>query len=297
MKDGRHSMKLMVAFVALWAAEEALTARVVGRYGLAQIVWLRFVLHLLLLWALCGRRDPASLWRTRRPLFQLARSGMLVGMPAFWILGAQRGLAPTVLMSVFWLAPLLILGLAHAFLRERVSRKVWLAAAVACVGVFALTGPHAVPRPQLLVFPFGMAVCFSLYVVMTRSLRAEPTRTNLFYCGLGVCLLLTPWVAMTWVTPSAPDLLIHAGVAVLGLGGLFALERLTATAPVSNFAPLVYLQIPFAMGIAWSLEQYDPTLRTLVGMLAIGAAVAYAWKHQPRRRARLVSDTAAGGLE
>lgn len=297
MNDHRHSMKLLIAFVALWAAEEALTARVVGRYGLPQIVWLRFVLHLLLLWALWGRRDPASLWRTKRPLYQLARSSMLVGMPAFWILGAQRGLAPALLMSVFWLAPLLILGLAHVLLRERVSRKVWLAAALACFGVFALTGPHAVPRPQLLVFPLGMALCFSLYVVMTRSLRSEPTRTNLFYTGLGVCLLLTPWVAQNWITPSAPDLLVHAGVAVLGLGGLFALERLTAAAPVSNFAPLVYLQIPFAMGIAWGLEQYDPTLRTLVGMLAIGAAAAYAWKRLPKRRALLAADTATGGLE
>jgi drug/metabolite transporter (DMT)-like permease len=294
MNDSRHSMKLAVAFVALWAAEEAMTARVLGRYGLTQVVWLRFVMHLLLLWALWGRHDVASLWRTKRPWCQLARSSMLVGMPACWMLGTQRGLSPAVLMSVFWLAPLLILGLAQWFLRERVSREVWLAVGVACVGVFALTGPYVLSRPHLLVFPLGMALCFSLYVVMTRSLRSEPTRTNLFYAGLGVCLLLTPLIPLKWVTPTLPDLLVHLGVALLGLGALFMLERLTAAAPLSNSVPLVYLQIPFAMGIAWSLGQHDPTLHALIGLLVIGAVAFHVWQRETRRIARLVRDTARG---
>jgi len=297
MKDSRHSMKLMVAFVALWAAEEALTGILLSRYSLTQIVWLRFLLHLLMLWALFGRDQVSSLWRTKRPVFQLVRASMMVGMPACWVLGVQRGLAPSTLMSVFWLAPLLILALARLFLRESVSPKVWLAAAVACVGVFALTGPHAMPRPILLVFPLGMAMCFSLYMVMTRSLRDEPTRTNLFYTGLGVCLLLAPRVPSGWVTPTAPDLLILAGIALLGLGGLFALERLTAAAPVSHSAPLAYLQIPFALGIAWSLEQYNPGLRTLIGLLLTLAVAFYVWQREPRRVARMAAaDTGRAGL-
>jgi drug/metabolite transporter (DMT)-like permease len=297
MNDSRHSMKLTVAFVALWAAEEAMTARLLGRYGLNQVVWLRFVLHLLFLWVLFGRHDVASLWRTKRPWCQLARSSMLVGMPVCWILGMQRGLSPAVLMSVFWLAPLLILCLAQWFLRERASHEVWLAVGMACVGVFASTGPHILPRPHLLAFPFGMALCFSLYVVMTRSLHSEPTHTNLFYAGLGVFLLLTPLIPLNWVTPTLSDLLVHLGVALLGLGALYALERLTAAAPVSNSAPLVYLQIPFAMGIAWSLGQHDPTLRTLIGLLVIGAVVLYVWQRETRHVARLARDTARGGSE
>ncbi len=286
MNGSRHSMKLTIAFAALWAAEEALTGLVLARYSLSQVVWLRFVFHLVLVWALWGRRDVGLLWRTKRPLVQFARASMLVGMPACWILGVQRGLAPSMLMSVFWLAPLLILGLAHLFLRERVSPTVWLVAALACGAVFALTGPHAMPRPLLLVFPLGMALCFSLYVVMARSLRTEPVAANLFYAGLGVCLLLAPLIPSNWITPTGPDLLIHAAVALLGLGSLFALERLTAAAPVSDSAPLMYLQIPFALGIGWSLGQHMPLLRTLVGMAAIGAAAFYVWQREPHPTVR-----------
>jgi drug/metabolite transporter (DMT)-like permease len=297
MNSGSHQMKLMVAFVALWAAEEALIGLLLGRYGLIQIVWLRFALHLVLLWAICGGTKGGALWRTQRPGFQLLRASMMVGMPACWALGARHGLSPATLMSVFWLAPLLILGLAGLFLKERVPAKVWLAVVAACVGVFALTGPHAMPRAILLVYPLGMAMCFSVYVVMTRSLRNEPTRTNLFYTGLGVCLLLAPLVPSGWVTPSVPDLLTLTGVALLGLGGLWALERLTAAAPVSAAAPLVYLQIPFAIGIAWGLGHYDPTLRTMGGLLVIGAVVLHAWLLEARRAAPLVPDSAHQGLE
>lgn len=298
MKHDRHGMLLTTAFVALWAAEEALTGLLMGRYGLDQIVWMRFVWHVLLLCLLFGRRDPAALWRTRRPLFQLSRAALMVGMPACWIMGLHRGLSPSVLMSVFWLAPLMILALARLFLGERASPPVWLAALLACGGVFALTGPHTVPHPLLLVFPLGMAMCFSLYVVMTRALRRERTRTNLFYTGLGVCLMLAPLMPSGWVTPTPLDLGTVGVVALLGLGGLFALERLTAAAPVSRTAPLVYLQIPFALGFAWALDLHDPSLRTLAMLLFTVAVVLGVWTRQRpfRRDAQLATDTGFGSL-
>lgn len=298
MNQDRHGMALTTAFVALWAAEEALTGLLMGRYGLDQIVWMRFAWHLLLLGLLFGWREPQLLWRTRRPLFQLARAAMMVGMPACWVMGLHRGLTPAMLMSVFWVAPLMILGLARLCFGERASAAVWLAALLACGGVLALTGPHAMPRPLLLVFPLGMALCFSAYVVMTRALRRERIRTNLFYTGLGVCLALAPLQPGGWVTPTPLDLGIACAVALLGLGGLWALERLTAAAPVSRTAPLVYLQIPFALGFAWALELHDPSLRTLAMVLLTLAVALYVWKrHRPfHRDPRLAVDTGFGRL-
>lgn len=298
MTHDRHGMVLTTAFVALWAAEEALTSLLMGRYGLDQIVWMRFAWHLLLLWVVFGRREPQLLWRTQRPFFQLARAAMMVGMPACWVMGLHRGLSPNMLMSVFWVAPLMILALARLFLGERASPTVWLAALLACAGVFALTGPHALPSPLLLVFPLGMALCFSAYVVMTRALRREHTRTKLFYTGLGVCLALAPLQPGGWVTPTPVDLGIAGGIALLGLGGLYALERLTAAAPVSRTAPLVYLQIPFALGFAWLLELHHPSLRTLAIVALTGAVVLYVWKRQRpfRRDSTLAADTGFGSL-
>ncbi|WP_382158220.1 DMT family transporter [Hydrogenophaga sp. ANAO-22] len=300
MKYRSLGMRLTIIFVALWAAEEALTGVLLQRYGLAQVVCLRFALHLALLWMLFGRDNGPSLWRTRRPVSQLFRAAMMVGMPACWSLGVQRGLAPVTFLAVFWIAPLMILGLSRLVLRERVPLRLFGFAAAASVGVFLLLGPHALPRPELLVFPVAMAACFSVYVVMTRLLHAEPTRVNLFYTGLGACLLLLPLMPSGWVTPSAPDLLLLAGVAVLGLGALLALERLTAVAPISRTAPLLYLQIGFTLAFAWVASHPLP------GLIAVGAVLLAAglWLALRQRRrgsswhmTSLLADTGHAGLD
>ena len=263
----RHGLMLTTAFVALWAAEEALTGLLMARYGLDQIVWMRFMWHLLLLYVLFGRREPSLLWRTRRPLFQLARAAMMVGMPACWVMGVHRGLSPATLMSVFWLSPLMILALARLFLGERASVQVWLAALVACGGVFALTGPHSVPRPLLLVFPLGMALCFSAYVVMTRSLHTERTRTNLFYTALGVFLALSPAMPGLWITPGARDLAVMVAVGLLGLAALWALDRSVAAAPVISspwFETITYCTWPARPSRRWPRSSGSSTLASSV---------------------------------
>ena len=50
-----------------------------------------------------------ALVRTRRPVFHLARSMLMLGMPASWVIGMQAGLPGGVVMTGFWISPLLIL--------------------------------------------------------------------------------------------------------------------------------------------------------------------------------------------
>ena len=95
-----------------------------------------------------------------------------------------------------------------------------------------------------------MAVTFSLYVVMTRSLRSETTRANLFYTALGVFLMLSPAMPSLWIMPTLPHFAAIVGVGLLGLATLYALDRLAAAAPVSVSAPFAYLQIAVTAGLA-----------------------------------------------
>jgi len=281
-----RSMLLVLALALMWAAEEALLARVLGRQPVAQAVWLRFMFHVIALFALWGWRDPASLWRTRRPVSQLARSLCLVAMPVFWLLGLQAGGDVPTMLSVFWLAPMLILLFARWWLGERASPGLWLATAIGSIGACVLLAPATFPSLRLLVHPLGMAAAFSAYVVMTASLRGESTRANLFYAGFGACLALAPLMPWVWVTPALTDLLILAAVALLGLGGLLALQRLVACGPLLPSLPLLYLQLPFAVGMAWSAGS-APLWHTWLGSTLICTAAAAAWALEVRRENRL----------
>lgn len=284
MSAHHRAMLLMAAFAVLWAAVEALGGLVLRRYSPYQVVWVRYAVHLAVMLAVWGWRQPRSLSGTRRPVFQLARSLLMLGMPASWVVGMQSGMDPSTLMCVFWSSPLLMLLLAWIFLHERIAAHLWAATLVAACGAVALHPPGRLESVSLLAWPFAMALCFSLYVVMTRSLRTESTRANLFYTALGVFLALTPAMPGLWVTPEPLDALVMCAIGVLGLAVLYFLDRMAAAAPVSVSAPFAYLQIVATAAIALmaGMESHFSVRRIVVGVLLIVGAALYLWLRESR---------------
>ncbi len=281
MSPTRLSMMWMTAFVALWALVEGIAADLLSRYSPYQVVWMRYAVHLGFMALVWGWREPASLWRTRRPGYQFARSLLMVGMPASWAIGMQRGLDPETLLLIFWLSPLLILALAWATLNERATWPVWLAGLIGFAGANLLLRHGPMPSAQQWMFPLCMALSFSLYVVMTRSLRSETTRANLFYSALGVLLVLSPAMPSLWIMPAFHDLPALLGVGVFGFGALYALDRMAHAAPVSGAAPLTYLQLVLMLGFGWVSGQLQPHARAIVGSLLIAGVCLYLWRRDP----------------
>lgn len=283
MTSERRAVLLMLVFVILWAFVEALAARVLRTYSPYQVVWTRYGVHLLFMFALWGWREPATLWTTRRPLYQLTRSMLMLGMPAFWITGMQPGNGGGSVMAFFWVAPLLILVLARLFLREAIDRWLWAAGAAATVGAILAHGPSGLPPLASLVYPLGMALCFSAYVVMTRPLAREKTRTNLFYTALGVFLALTPAMPALWVTPTAHDLAVLVAVGLVGYLVLLTLDRMAAAAPVSLTAPMTSTFVGISILAGFLLGHRQPGHGVLLGLLLIAAVALYVWSRTARR--------------
>lgn len=277
MNAQRRSVLLMIVFVALWAAVESAAASMVGHLSPFQVVWSRYGVHLAIMVLMWGWHVPASLVHTRRQGFQWARSMLMVGMPACWILAQRMGLDSRTLMDVFWLAPLMVLLLARWFLREYAAAPLWWTTLAAVAGVWLVMGPGPLAVSGGLLFALGMALCFSLYVVMTRSLRTEATRANLFYTALGPFVVLTPAMPFVWQAPAPRDLAVLAFVGCAGFLGLFALDRMAAAAPVSTSAAVTCLEVVFALIFAAALGQASADVRTLGGTLLIVCASAYVW--------------------
>ena len=282
MNAARRSMAWMIAFVALWALVEALAAGLHRGYSPWQVVWTRYAVHLLAMLAAFGWREPSSLWRTPRPGFQLARSMCMVAMPAAAVFGLTRGgLDADTLMAGFWIAPLLIVALAAAWLHERGTVVAWLACGVAFAG--ALLGLlHGLPAARAMAWPLAMASSFGAYVVMTRALRVEPTRVNLFWTALGVFAVLSPFMPRVWITPDLHDLALMVAVGVVGLGALLALDRSAHAAPVSIAAPMAYLQWPLGLALAPGAGHSVTRPGSLAGLSLVGLAAAATWLRAPR---------------
>lgn len=273
MSGHQRSTFYMVGFVFLWAFIELMGAVLLARYSAFQVVWTRYLVHLGLMVMIFGWRAPGSLLRTRRPGFQVLRSLMMLIMPASWVLATSMGAGWTA-AGWFWTAPLMILAFSALLLRERSSPAITLAAAVGGLAAVVLISGLSVPSGWQWLPVIGMAASFGLYVVMTRSLRTEPLRANLFYTALGVFVAVTPVVPAVWQTPGASDLALFVAVGGFGLVCLWCLDRAMAHAPVSDTAPLLLAQVPFMVSLGWIAGHDTPDNRTLFLVAAIIVACA-----------------------
>lgn len=293
MTSERRAVLLMLAFVALWTLVEALESSVLKTYSLLQVVWTRYGVHLMFMLALFGWRESATLWTTRRPLYQFARSMLMLGMPAFWVMGTQMGQGMASVMPFFWVTPFLILVLARLFLRESINRCLWTAGAAASAGAILAHGTNQLPPLTSLAYPLGMALCFSAYVVMTRSIACENVRTNLFYTALGGFLVLTPVMPAIWVTPTGHDFAVLVAVGLFGYLVLFTLERMVAAAPVSLTAPMASAFAGFSVPIGLLLGHQQPGRGVLLGLFLIAAVALYVWSRTARRTMPIAISEAA----
>ena len=232
-------------------------------------------------------------------MYQLARSLLMLVMPLSFAMAVGRGTPPDTVWSVFWLSPLLIVAIAHAVLGERASWRIWAAAALGALAVVIMLAPAPPPSPGLLLLPGLMALSFSLYVVMTRSLRLELTSANLLYTALGVFVALTPFMPTIWVTPSLHDAGLLIGIGVVGLVALLALDRSASLAPVSAVAPILYLHVVCLAAVGLLLHGEHPSRRSLAGAAVIVAITGFLWSQESSRstardglRVALSEDTA-----
>ena len=280
--SARWAVAMMLAFVALWALIETTAAVVLHHVLTWQVEWTRFTVHLLIVLAIWGRRGAMAPWRTRKPRQQLVRSAMMLIMPASWAIAASRGDAASMMLAIFWSAPLLVLALAAVIERERMRVLAWLAAGLGWVGAWLFYAPEELPSAATIALSLAMAASFALYVVMTRGLRSEPMRVNLFYTAIVPWIALLPVMPRVWVTPAPGELAGLLFIGAAGWLGFVAIDRAVNAAPVSQTAPMLCLQIA-GVAILAALTGHGPSfLRLAASTTFVGAAAALAWLALPR---------------
>jgi drug/metabolite transporter (DMT)-like permease len=277
--DAHAAVLLMCVFGLGWAlVESVFGAHMRQTYDLMQVVWMRYAVHLLIVFAIWGWRRPSRIWQTARPVYHLLRSLLMFIMPVSFAWAFTHGAPLSFTWAVFWLSPVVVALLAMLWWGERPSAVTWGCLAAGVLGMLVLDLP-VVPHSKLaIVAPLIMAASFSVYVVMTRSLREERLETNLFYTAIGVFVLLSLYVPGVWVTPSLHDLVMVAGIGGCGFVALLALDRAVHRAAISGVTPAMYVQVAFTAVIGAVSAHHGLSLPMLAGIVAIVAACVVAWR-------------------
>jgi drug/metabolite transporter (DMT)-like permease len=286
--DGAAKRRVMAwagLFAVTWALLDILVGLGLhGQYHIMQIVWCRYAAHLAAVALIWGIRRP-TLWRTRRPLFQIARSLMMLAMPASFAWAIHEGVSLDFVEALFWTAPLQIVLVAWVFLGERPPLSAWAAAVLGSAGCAAIFGHLLSGSPLGVVLALVGSLSFSAYVVMTRSLRTEPAPTNLLYTGLAVFLVITPFIPQIWTWPTLQDGGVLGLIGVGGVGALYALERACETGSTWLTAIMLSAQA-MCVGLLDVGTGTSPSPHTGLGVIVltvvIGAFWVFAGRLEPR---------------
>lgn len=212
----------------------------------SQATWLRFAGHVvfsaLVLWPFALK--PSL--RSAKPLIQIFRSCMMILTTALNFI-ALKYLQLDQTVTIFFLTPLLVAGLAGPLLGEWIGLHRMLAIAAGFLGVLVVMHPGLGEVHWAMLLVLGATCGYALYNIATRYLAAfDPPSVTQTYTPLVGVLVMTPFAFADWQSPD--DWFLWLLFATLGFwGGLghWFLILAHRMAPAAVLAPYIYL------GLIW----------------------------------------------
>lgn len=274
-RDRTVGIALIVAAMLVVPVNDALAKLLSDRFSTEQVVWSRFVFHLLGLMPLAlWRYGPGALWPAR-PGLQIARGGLFLAATAlFFAALARMPLADA--MALLFLAPLVVTALSPWLLGETVGRRRWTAVIVGFVGALVIFRPGPGVLEGGAPLAVLAAVSYAFYLIVTRKLAGSgPALVTLAFSavvGVAVTSLLVPFA---WVTPTAIDWLMMAAMGLVAAAAHMLVILAYDRAPASLLAPFGYCEIVTATLLGFLIFGDFPDMVTWLGIAIIIGSGAY----------------------
>lgn len=235
-------------------------------------------------------------WLTSNLKFHVLR-GALIACATLFFFRSLAFLPIADAISIFFIEPMLVTLLSVVILGESVGWRRLIAIAVGFAGALIVIRPSFTNVGLPVLFPVAAALCFSFYILLTRSLSAveNPVRMQ-FLAGLSGMVVTS--IALTVGTASNIDALTVSWISlnqlfwlgllgILGTVGHLFVVYAYRRAPVSILAPFQYVEIISATILGWMFFHDFPDTSTWVGILLIvgsGLFIFYREHHSGIRR-------------
>lgn len=277
---------LILVSCLVLATHDGLSKHLTLFYPVFLVIWARYLAQTVLMAALFMPRMGRRVFHTLRPGLQLCRGLSLVGVSMLFISGLSV-IPLAEATAVIFLTPLLV-TIASALLGEQVSRSQWLAVGCGLIGVMIIVRPGGALFTPAILLPFGAAVSFTLYQLVTRRLSAtdHPVTSNFLTSVVG-SVVMSVLVIFNWQTPTLPDALLMAALGAMAMSGHLLLTNAFRFASAATLAPFTYAQIIFAGVVGFFAFGHVPDIGAILGMaiiIASGLCMAWVQGRAPRPR-------------
>lgn len=274
---------LIVLATLLFSTHDTLSKYLSGFYPIVMVVWVRYVVHTVLMACIFMPSAGLRVLRTKRPKLQVMRALCLLGTSLFFTTGLMF-IPLAEATAVNFLAPLLITALSVPLLGEHVTRKQWAAVLVGFVGVLIIVHPGGELFTPASLLPLCSALCFAFYQLLTRMVSAydSPTTSN-FFAGLFNTLVMSALVPVFWKAPELKHLLLMLALGTCGMLAHLLLTQAYRFAAPAMLAPFSYCQIVFAGLLGFLVFDHAPSLMAQLGITVIClSGLAAAWQQRQK---------------
>ena len=264
---------------------DAVAKHLVSSYPVIQVVWGRFLFHLILAAMILGPRFGFFVRSANLPL-QIVRSILLLATTVLFFFGV-RLLPLAEASAIMFTSPILLSILAIPFLGETVGPYRWAAIFVAFLGALVVVRPGTGVMGVGALFLLGCSFCNAFYQLITRKLRGtDEARTTLLYTALAGTVGASLAVPLVWTPIASGDWPLFAALGVFGCLGHFTLIKAFQSAPATVVAPFSYASIIWAILYGFLFFGDLPDLWTLAGASIIAAGGLYILHREQIRKAK-----------
>jgi drug/metabolite transporter (DMT)-like permease len=264
---------LMLFSIFLFSFGDAIGKYMVATYAVGQLLWLRACAALLVLSPLIWKHR-AEFVRVERPRLQLIRVVLsTLEVAAFFLATVYLPLADVI--TYYLAGPIFVTAMSAIFLRERVGWRRWSAILVGFLGVVIALRPSTQTFSGPAMIALAGSLCFSVLMLITRSLRATPDIVMASSQFLGTFLLGAAMSPFGWVTPDLSSLALFAIAGLISVSALLCVNRSLKLAPASVVVPYQYSMIVWAVIFGLVVFGDMPQAATVAGAAIIIGAGLY----------------------
>jgi drug/metabolite transporter (DMT)-like permease len=218
-----------------------------------------------------------------RSFLDIGRAGLAIAV----LMAASSGafiaaLNYTTVANVLFLQALapVLAAIFGTFVGERVSRRTWIATAIAIAGVALMVGGPS--RPSALGFGLSlfMSVSFAGTIVITRHQRHVSMAPATCLSQVLVFVCAAPFASASGIGGKDLLLLIGLGVTQIGLGLIF-LSIGARLIPAAEVGLITLLEIVLGPLWVWIFLGEQPSATTLAGGAVVLAAVVFQTTGEP----------------
>lgn len=291
-RNAEKAVALMVFAMLTLPAIDAIAKLLSETIAAGQISWARFIFQ-------CAFLAPfVAAGLRRRKITRLciqALRGVLIASTTVFIFAAVKVMPIADAIAIFFVEPLIVALLSAMFLGERIGWRRVSAAIVGFAGAMIVVRPSYELFGLTAVLPLGAALCFAVYIVLTRRLaqREDPVVMQ-FTAGLSGLVFMSAALAIGHVAeipvfrpvwPSAWEWSLLALSGLIATVGHLCVAMALKHTEAGVLAPFQYLEIVGATVFGLWLFGDFPDGVTWIGIAVIVGSGLYII-HRERVRGR-----------